>query len=115
MQFKLPLLLVGLIPALTSASPMPVTSSATGADSEALNKRALPTCSLNYIPACCTYVTWTSYPYVKPGLSSGCVPMPSTGCPATGPNTRACCRENLFTKGKLWYEPDGRVWCIGDV
>ncbi|KAF8436670.1 hypothetical protein BGX38DRAFT_1214211 [Terfezia claveryi] len=115
MQFKLPLILLGLIPALTTANPMPVTTSALGTDSEALNKRALPDCSLNYIPACCTFVTWTSYPYTSPGLSSGCVPMPATGCTVAQPNTRACCEEHYFTSGKLWYQPNGKVWCIGGV
>ena len=43
------------------------------------------------------------------------VPMPATGCTVTQPNTRACCEEHAFTKGKLWYQPNGSVWCIGGV
>ena len=89
MQFKLPLILLGLIPTLTFASPMPVTSSATGADPEALTKRALPTCSLNYTPACCNLVTWTSWPYIVPGKSWGCkYLLPHSNPPIPGPSAR---------------------------
>ena len=74
MQFKPPFFFLGLIPVLTSANPMPVKSTAFGADtdSEGLSKRAVPTCSINYIPACCNMVTWISYPSISPGASYGC-------------------------------------------
>lgn len=34
-------------------------------------------------------------------------------CPATGPNTHACCQQDPVDSTKLRYQVDGRVYCYG--
>ncbi|KAH9482235.1 hypothetical protein JR316_0004333 [Psilocybe cubensis] len=93
---------LGLLASFASANPLPE-----------LEKRI--TCQLNYIPACCSFMEWESWPQVVPGLSSGCTPLasePNQVCPA-GALALGCCQQNFFTAGQLQYGANNQVYCYG--
>ncbi|PPQ89809.1 hypothetical protein CVT25_007414 [Psilocybe cyanescens] len=101
---KSTLVVLGVVASLANANPVPE-----------LEKRI--TCSLNYIPACCNFMEWQSWPSVVPGLSLGCAPLasePNGVCPP-GASASGCCQQNLFTAGQLWYQGpnNNEVYCYG--
>ncbi|PPQ80741.1 hypothetical protein CVT25_001861 [Psilocybe cyanescens] len=95
------IVILGLVASMASANPIPE-----------LEQRT--TCSINYVPACCSYIQYVSWPNVVPGNSGGCVSMasePGGVCPTSGASTSGCCQEAPLTHGQLYYHADRTVYC----
>ncbi|KAM6501238.1 hypothetical protein JOM56_004252 [Amanita muscaria] len=114
---KVTLLALSIVTAqLAIANPLPEPVTNVDVTTSELDKRW--SCWINYLPSCCTFVQYQSWPSIQPGLSYGCVTEasePGGVCPTTGANTHACCQQSPVHSGSLYYQGDGSVYCYGGV